>query len=88
MWRIGNGRASENPLFAEPVQNVVDENNHKAFNLALFARPEAIHGLQVGFSAYRMLTPVNQPAIGETILDAPPHAIYTCRISSGSTRWS
>ncbi|MGC1450307.1 MAG: hypothetical protein WA830_09745 [Candidatus Sulfotelmatobacter sp.] len=73
---IGNGRASENPLFAEPVQNVVDENNHKAFNLALFARPEAIHGLQVGFSAYRdLLTPVNQPAIGETILDA--HAIYT-----------
>ena len=73
---IGNGRASENPLFAEPVQNVVDENNHKAFNVALFARPEAIHGLQVGFSAYHdLLTPVNQPAIGETILDA--NAIYT-----------
>ena len=73
---IGNGRASENPSTAEPVQNVVDENNHKAFNLALFARPEAIHGLQFGFSAYRdLLTPINQPAIGETIMDA--HVVYT-----------
>jgi TolA-binding protein len=72
---VGNGRASRNPLREEPVQNVVDDQNHKAFNLALFARPEAIRGLQVGFSAYRdMLAPINLPRIGETILAA--HAVY------------
>src|ERR1700751_2787098 len=36
----GNGRASRSPL-SEPVQNVVDEGNRKAVNLALFARPDA-----------------------------------------------
>jgi hypothetical protein len=72
---VGNGRASRNPLREEPVQNVVDDQNHKAFNLALFVRPEAIRGLQVGFSAYRdMLAPINLPRIGETILAA--HAVY------------
>jgi hypothetical protein len=72
---VGNGRASRSPLTEEPVQNVVDDQNHKAFNLALFARPEAIRGLQVGFSAYRdMLAPVNSPKIGETILAA--HAVF------------
>src|SRR5438309_3862484 len=67
---VGNGRASRSPL-DEAVQNVVDENNLKAFNLALFARPEKIRGLQVGFSGYRdVLTPLNQARIGETIFDA------------------
>ena len=71
---IGNGRESRNPLVDEPVQNEVDDTNHKAFNLALFARPEAIHGLQAGFSVYRdVLVPANAPRIGETILAA--HAI-------------
>ncbi|HYL15234.1 MAG TPA: hypothetical protein VEV41_19505 [Terriglobales bacterium] len=68
---VGNGRASTRTPLVEAVQNVVDENNHKAFNLALFARPEKIRGLQVGFSGYRdVLTPINLPRIGETILDA------------------
>jgi hypothetical protein len=68
---VGNGRASRNPINDEPVQNEIDENNHKAFNLALFARPEAVQGLQVGFSAYHdQLTPVGSPAIGESIFDA------------------
>jgi hypothetical protein len=68
---VGNGRASRNALAIEPVQNEVDENNNKAFNLALFARPEAVQGLQVGFSAYRdVLTPAAVPKVGETILDA------------------
>src|SRR5215470_10296616 len=73
---IGNGRASRTPLDEEPVQNEIDENNHKAFNLALFSRPTAIRGLQLGFSGYHdLLTPIVQPtAIGETILAA--HAIY------------
>src|ERR1700675_4306280 len=71
---VGNGRASRSPLTQEPVQNVVDAQNHKAFNLALFARPDAVRGLQVGFSAYRdLLAPVNLPRIGETIYAA--HAV-------------
>lgn len=72
---VGNGRASRSPLSQEPVQNVIDDQNHKAYNLALFARPEAIRGLQVGFSAYRdLLAPANSPRIGETILAA--HAVF------------
>src|SRR5882762_245253 len=72
---VGNGRASRSPITQEPVQNVVDDQNHKAFNLALFARPQAIRGLQVGFSVYRdLLAPINSPRIGETILAA--HAVF------------
>jgi hypothetical protein len=70
---VGNGRASRSPA-SEPVQNLVDENNHKAFNFAFFARPESVRGLQAGFSVYRdVLTPANRPRIGETILAA--HAV-------------
>ena len=72
---VGNGRASRTPLTEEPVQNVIDDQSHKAYNLALFARPEAVRGLQVGFSAYRdLLAPVNVPRIDETILAA--HAVF------------
>ena len=68
---VGNGRTSRAPMVQEPVQNVVDENNHKAFNLEVFARPDALPGLQTGFSIYRdVLTPINSPRVGETILDA------------------
>ena len=66
---VGNGRASRSPITDEPVQNVIDEQNHKAYNVALFARPEAIRGLQVGFSVYRdLLAPVNLPKVTESIL--------------------
>src|SRR5437879_6188580 len=72
---VGNGRSSRAPLDQEPVQNEIDENTHKAFNLALFARPIGVQGLQLGFSAYRdMLTPLASPRVGETILAA--HAVY------------
>ncbi len=72
---VGNGRASRQPLGDEPVQNVVDENNYKAVNLALFARPESIRGLQIGFSGYHdKLMPFGAPRIDETILAA--HAVY------------
>jgi hypothetical protein len=71
---VGNGRASRTPLTEEPVQNEVDDQNRKAFNLALFSRPEAVHGLQTGFSFYRdLLAPVNSPKIGESIFAA--HAV-------------
>ena len=72
---VGNGRASRTPLTEEPVQNVIDDQNHKAYNLALFARPEAVPGLQVGFSAYRdLLAPLNSPRVDETILAS--HAVF------------
>jgi hypothetical protein len=71
---VGNGRESRSPLSAEPVQNDISDQNGKAFNIALFARPEAIRGFQSGFSVYRdKLAPANSPAIGETILAA--HAV-------------
>ena len=66
---VGNGRRSRSPLDEEQVQNVVDENTHKAFNLAVLSRPRAFSGLQLGLSVYRdLLTPANSPAVGETIL--------------------
>jgi hypothetical protein len=81
---VGNGRASRSPL-SEPVQNEVDENGHKAVNLALFVRPDAVRGLQAGFSVYRDvltpavpgvgLLPASSRRIGETILAA--HAVLT-----------
>jgi hypothetical protein len=72
---VGNGRASRSPFEDEPVQNVVDDQNRKAFNLALFARPESVRGLQTGFSIYRdVLAPNGQRRIGETILAT--HVIY------------
>ncbi len=71
---MGNGRASRTPLTEEPVQNDMDDQNHKAFNLAMFARPEAVHGLQTGFSFYRdVLDPLNSLRVGESIFAA--HAV-------------
>jgi hypothetical protein len=66
---VGNGRASRAPLVEEPVQNEVDDQSHKAYNLALFARPEALRGLQTGFSVYRDLpSPGNSTRVDETIM--------------------
>lgn len=71
---IGNGRASRSPL-DEPVQNLSDENNGKAVNFALMARPDGLPGFEAGFSVYHdNLTPAGMPNIGETILAA--HAVY------------
>lgn len=72
---VGNGRASRTPLTEEPVQNDIDDQNHKAYNFALFARPEAVHGLQTGVSVYRdLLAPASLSSkISETILAA--HAV-------------
>jgi hypothetical protein len=68
---VGNGRRSRSPFSEEQVQNTVDENNHKAVNFEVFARPDAIEGLQTGFSVYRdVLTPANFVPVGETILNA------------------
>jgi hypothetical protein len=69
---VGNGRGSSSTQ-TEPVQNEIDENSHKAFNVAIFARPESVPGLQTGYSFYRdLLTPHNSPeGVEESI-----HAFY------------
>lgn len=72
---IGNGRASREALEQEPVQNEIDDQNRKAYNIELFARPEALRGLQTGFSFYHdALVPTGQPKISESILAA--HAVF------------
>jgi hypothetical protein len=64
---LGNGRSSH-LSGSEPVQNRIDENNGKSFNLALFVRPTAIRGLQAGFSVYHdVLKPVGFAGVGQTI---------------------
>jgi hypothetical protein len=71
---ISNGRRSRSPD-DEPVQNVEDENAHKAVNVALLTRPTRFPGLQAGLSVYRdRLEPDAQPTIGETIVAA--HLVY------------
>lgn len=71
---LGNGRASRRPITAEPVQNEIDDQNHKAYNLAVFARPESMHGFQTGLSFYHdVLAPNNAARVSESILAA--HAV-------------
>lgn len=75
---IGNGRASRSPL-DRAVQTAVDENNGKAFNLGIFARPKSIPGFQTGFSYYRdRLTPAGKPKVGQSIFAA--HLVYQNRL--------
>jgi hypothetical protein len=69
---LGNGRAWG--LNAEPVQNYQDQNNSKSINGGLFIRPEAISGLQAGFSVRHDNLTIPGPAIGETI--ATVHVVY------------
>jgi hypothetical protein len=72
---VGNGRTSHSPN-AEAVQNIIDENNGKAVNFALFARPFAWPGFEAGFSVYHdNLTPTGSANIGEIISDV--HVVYT-----------
>jgi hypothetical protein len=74
---IGNGRTSRS-LLDEPVQNVVDENNRKAVNFALYSRPKQWKNFQAGFSVYRdRLYPAEAPRIDQTIYAV--HAVYTGR---------
>ncbi len=72
---VGNGRTSRTLNAEEPVQNVVDENNGKAFNFALIARPDALPGFEAGFSVYHdRLYPAGIYGVSQTILAG--HAIY------------
>lgn len=75
---VGNGRASRSPL-DRAVQTAVDENNGKAFNLGIFARPKSIPGFQTGFSFYRdNLTPAGKPKVGQSIFAT--HLVYQNRL--------
>lgn len=74
---VGNGRRS-NPN-EQPVQNFLSDKDHKAFNLAFYAKPDWIPGVQFGASYYRdrlvptpggLLTHVNQSI-------SSAHAVYT-----------
>jgi hypothetical protein len=71
---IGNGR-SVNTSPERSVATAVDENNGKAFNLALISRPSRLPGFQTGFSVYRdRRTPAGLAPVGETIMAA--HLVY------------
>lgn len=64
---VGAGRSSNTQA---PVQNFVDQDNHKAVDVEIFAQPDAVPGLNTGFSIYRdlRLAP-GQSSVGETIVD-------------------
>jgi hypothetical protein len=70
---VANGRSASHPDV--PIQNFVDENNGKAVNFALYARPEALSGFQAGVSVYRdTMHPANLSGIGQTIYTG--HIVY------------
>ena len=67
---IGNGRTSNSPT-AEYVQNVFDENNRKSVNVALFARPEWLEGVEIGGSVLKdRLYPTGFAKMGQTVSSA------------------
>jgi len=70
---LGNGR-NYNPG-EEPVQNISDNNDFKAVNLAVFARPDWLPGLQAGGSAYFDRVNIGLlPTVDQTIVAA--YAVY------------
>jgi hypothetical protein len=71
---IANGRGSRD-AGTVPLQNFVDENNGKAFNVALYARPQWAQGLNVGVSFYRdRLHPAGLASIEQRIYSS--HAAF------------
>jgi hypothetical protein len=63
---VGNGRAVRSA--GELVQNRIDENPGKAFNVALELQPPGVPGLRTGASFYRdRLTPIQVAPITESI---------------------
>jgi hypothetical protein len=68
----GNGRAWGPGV--EAAQNNQDANNRKSINGGLFLRPEAVFGLQLGFSVRHDNLTIPGPAVGETI--ATVHGVF------------
>ena len=78
---VGNGRGTRTPINSTAEQTI-DISNHESQTVALFARPDRIPGLQIGFSAYReTLAPNYSEKIGETIWD-----VYAM-LARGSFEW-
>jgi hypothetical protein len=73
---IGNGRQYQAPTSSEnQVGNIFDDNNYKAFNIALAAKPEWAPGLQFGGGLYfDQLTPPGIARTDEYIIHS--HLIY------------
>jgi hypothetical protein len=69
---VANGR-DVNPS-SEAIENFTSYKNGKAVNLALYVRPEWLHGLQAGFSSYRDTLYLGSEAFGESIFTA--HVVY------------
>ena len=70
---IGNGRKYEPG--EEAVQNISDNNDFKAVNLALTVRPDWLPGWQAGVSVYfDRLSQSLAPTVNQTILAA--HVVY------------
>ncbi len=74
VFEVGNGRPANS--VDVPVQNFVDQNNGKAFNIALYTRPAKLSGFEAGISYYRdTLHPVTiVSSVGQTILTG--HVVY------------
>lgn len=74
VFEMGNGQSSQSTA-AEPTQNLVDENDGKAVNVGIFAKPPILPGLQVGFSIHRdRLHPANAPTVNQSTFAV--HAAY------------
>jgi hypothetical protein len=73
---VGNGRHYSLAAAGEEAnQNVIDDNDFKAVNVGLTARPDWAPGLQVGISAYHdWLTPAGLPRTDQLILAT--HVVY------------
>jgi hypothetical protein len=68
----GNGKAWG--LNVEPTQNNQATKNSKSINGGLFIRPEAVYGLQLGFSVRHDDLSIPGPAVAETI--ATVHGVF------------
>jgi hypothetical protein len=73
-FELGNGQSSQSSA-SEPTQNSIDENDGKAVNVGISARPEMFAGLELGFSAHHdKLYPSGAPSIDQRTLAA--HVVY------------
>jgi hypothetical protein len=74
VFELGNGQSSQS-VTAEATQNVIDENNGKAINVGVFAKPDILPGLQLGFSTHRdRMKPANSPQVAQSTIAA--HVVY------------
>jgi hypothetical protein len=74
VFEVGNGRS--HLLDTEPAQNAQDGNNGKSVNVALFARPSQIQGLEVGFSIYHDYLTFSDN-INHSELISTAHVVFT-----------